>query len=410
MTDPRPHRAAVIGGGITGVSAALFLQRDGHDVTLFERDEFGTGSSMGNSGVISIAGCIPTAVPGIAGRVPKMLMDPYGPLSIRWPYLPKLLPWLISFVRNSREDRVRTNAAAKAALLDVSHAAYDTLIEQAGAEALISRRGVLKVYRDARSFAGAEFEIDVMRECGRQFSLVTEDEIRQLEPALSPVFSHGIYFDGNSSLRHPGRLVQRFAEAFRAGGGTVVKDSVTGFHGDNVVRTETGEHETDVIVIAAGSWSTKLVRQFGTRIMLDTERGYHIMLPHPETTLNGPVALADHSVFLSPMEHGLRLTTGVELGGNEAPPDFTRARRMVDHVAYAVKGFRTTEQSNWLGFRPSTPSGVPYLGALPGHPNVFLAAGGGHVGMTMGPVSGRIVADLVAGRDPGVDLSPYRIG
>ncbi|MEX2617921.1 MAG: FAD-binding oxidoreductase [Alphaproteobacteria bacterium] len=409
MTATGPRRVAVIGGGITGISAALFLQRDGHDVTVFERDEFGTGTSMGNSGVVSIAGCIPTSVPGIVGRVPKMLMDPYGPLSIRWGYLPKLLPWLIGFARNSREDRVRANARAKSALLEISHAAYDTLIEQADAESLISRRGVLKVFGSDASFAGAQFEMDVMRECGRKFTVLGADEIRQMEPALQPIFEHGIFYDDNSALRHPGRLVQRFAKCFVAGGGTVVKSSVTGFHGETVVRTDGGDHETDIIVIAAGSWSANLVRQFGSRIMLDTERGYHIMLPHPDRTLNRPVALADHSVFLSPMEHGLRLTTGVELGGNEAPPDFTRARRMVGHVSHAVKGFRTEEQSNWLGFRPSTPSGVPYLGALPKHPNVYLAAGGGHVGMTMGPVSGRIVADLVAGRDPGVDLTPYRI-
>jgi D-amino-acid dehydrogenase len=410
VTDTRPRRAAVIGGGITGISAALFLQRDGHDVTLFERDEFGTGTSMGNSGIISIGGCIPTSVPGIVARVPSMLMDPYGPLSIRWHYLPKLVPWLISFALNSREDRVRANARAKSALLDLSHAAYDTLIELADAESLVSRRGVLKVFRDDASFAKAGFEIDVMRECGRSFSILSADEIRQMEPALQPVFEHGIFYDGNSAIKHPGRLVQRFAETFVQGGGKVLKESVTGFRGDTAVRTESGEHATDIIVIAAGSWSGNLARQFGARPMLDAERGYHIMLPQPDPTLNRPVSLADHSIFLSPMEHGLRLTTGVELGGNEAPPDYTRVRRMASHVAYAVKGFRAEEQSVWLGFRPSTPNGVPYLGALPGHPNVFLAAGGGHVGMTMGPVSGRIVADLVAGRDPGVDLAPYRVG
>ena len=146
MTASDPRRVAVIGGGITGISAALFLQRDGHDVTVFERDEIGTGTSMGNSGVVSIAGCIPTSVPGIIGRVPKMLMDPYGPLSIRWGYLPKLLPWLISFAWNSSEDRVRANARAKSGLLEIAHPAYDTLIAQADAESIISRRGVLKVF------------------------------------------------------------------------------------------------------------------------------------------------------------------------------------------------------------------------------------------------------------------------
>lgn len=411
MSDTAPRRVAVIGGGITGVSAALFLQSDGHDVTIFEPDDFGTGTSMGNAGVISLGSCIPTAMPGIPGKVPKMLLDPYGPLSIRWRYLPKLTPWLISFLRNCTKDRARRNAMAKAALLDRANAAYDTLIGLTDAESLVGRRGMMKVYESEVDFEAARFEIELLQLTGRRYDVVSGDEIRQLEPGLAPIFAKGLFFDDNSGILNPGKLVARFAEHFVAGGGTVVTQRATDFTGGGPykVRTGGGDFDADIIVLAAGSWTARLANKLGARLLLDAERGYHVMLPHPETPLNRPIALTKHSVFLSPMEHGMRLTTGVELGGNEAPPDYTRARRMIGRVKSSVKGFREEEQSAWLGFRPSTPSGVPYIGALPGKPDVYVAAGGGHVGMTMGPISGRIVSDLVAGRDPNIELTPYRV-
>ena len=411
MSAVAPRRVAIVGGGITGVSAALFLQSDGHEVTIFEPGGFGTGTSMGNAGVISLASCIPTAMPGIPARVPKMLLDPYGPLAIRWGYLPKLTPWLIAFLRNCTKARARRNASAKAALLDRAHAAYDTLIRMADADPLVSRRGMLKVYESEAAFAAARFEIELLQHTGRRYDVVSGDEIRQLEPGLAPIFAKGLYFDDNSGILNPGRLVARFAETFVAGGGRVVTERATDFSGTRpyMVRTDSGEYAADIVVLAAGSWTARLARQLGARILLDAERGYHVMLPHPETPLNRPVALTRHSVFLSPMENGMRLTTGVELGGNEAPPDYTRARRMIARVKDSVNGYRDEEQSVWLGFRPSTPSGVPYIGAIQGHPNAYVAAGGGHVGMTMGPISGRIISDLVAGRDPDIDLTPYGV-
>ena len=411
MIDAKPRRIAVVGGGITGISAALFLQSDGHAITLFEPDAFGTGTSMGNAGVISLASCIPTAMPGIPARVPKMLLDPYGPLSIRWGYLPKLTPWLIAFLRNCTKGRARRNALAKSALLDRANAAYDTLIAMADAEELVNRRGMMKVYETDADFEAARFELELLQLTGRRYDVVSGDDIRQLEPGLAPIFSRGLFFDDNSGIVNPARLVVRFAETFVAKGGTVVSENVTNFqsHGPYMVTTDNGSYEVDAIVLAAGSWTARLAAKLGVRLMLDAERGYHVMLPHPETPLNRPIALTKHSVFLSPMEHGMRLTTGVEFGGNEAPPDYTRARRMIGRVAPSVKGFRAEEQSAWLGFRPSTPSGVPYIGTVPGQPDVYITAGGGHVGMTMGPISGRIISDLIAGRDPDIDLTPYRV-
>ena len=185
----QPRKVAVIGAGITGISAALFLQRDGHEVTVFEQSDPATGTSSGNAGVISLGGCVPLSVPGILGRVPKMLLDPYGPLSIRWGYLPKLTPWLIGFVRNSRIERVRANASAKAALLDHAQSAYDILLSATGTEDLVRRSGLLKIYESDETFAQAALDIELYRACNRRFDIINGNDILDLEPALKPVFT-----------------------------------------------------------------------------------------------------------------------------------------------------------------------------------------------------------------------------
>ena len=255
-----PSRLAVVGGGITGVASALFLQNDGHSVTLFEPDEFGTGTSMGNAGVISLASCIPTAMPGIPARVPKMLLDPYGPLSIRWGYLPKLTPWLLAFLRNCTKDRARGNALAKSALLDRAYAAYETLITMSDAGSLVNRRGMMKVYETEADFEAVSFELELLQLTGRRYDVVSGDEIQQLEPGLAPIFAKGLFFDDNSGIVNPGRLVARVAESYVANGGTVTKERVTDFagHGPYIVSTDAGTYEADAIVLAAGSWTARL--------------------------------------------------------------------------------------------------------------------------------------------------------
>jgi D-amino-acid dehydrogenase len=416
MTGERgsgPRRIGVIGGGITGISAAIFLRRDGHAVTLFDPGDPGTGTSSGNAGVISTGGIVPTATPYVLKRVPRMLLDPYGPLTIRWRYLPTIAPWLASLVLNGVPSRVEANARAKAALLDHAYDTYRVLTRETGTESHIKHTGLLTVFETDKGWRRAQWIFDLLRRCGRNFEVLSQDQIRQTEPGLSPIFRHAYLLPENGMILHPGKLVTELHVAFQRMGGAIVKRPVQRIERvDGVARrlvTDVGTDDFDSIVISAGAWSKQFLRQLGTRILLDAERGYHIMLPQPDPGLRRPVNVYEDTMFLSPMQHGLRLTTGVELAGTEAPPDYTRARRMVSRAARAVRNLDPREQSAWLGFRPSTPNSVPFLGRAPGHDNVFCAFGGGHIGMTLGPISGRITADLVAGRDPGVDLSPYAV-
>lgn len=409
-----PGRIGIVGGGITGISAAIFLRRDGHAVTLYDPGDPATGTSSGNAGVISSGGIVPTATPYVLKRVPKMLLDPYGPLSVRWRYLPKIAPWLFAMVMQGTPSRVEANARAKAALLDHAFDAYRDLTRETGTESFIRESGLLTVFETDRGWRNAQWILDLLRRCGRDFEVLSQDQIRQMEPGLAPIFRHAYMLPQNGMIMHPGKLVAELHEAFRRLGGTIETQPVRRIERvDGVARrlvTESGSEDFDDLVICAGAWSKEFMRQLGTDIIFDAERGYHIMLPQPDPGLRRPVNVYEDTMFLSPMQHGLRLTTGVELAGTEAPPDYTRARRMIGRAARAVSNLDPTEQSAWLGFRPSTPNSVPYLGRAPGHDNVYCAFGGGHIGMSLGPISGRITADLVAGREVSVDLSPYAFG
>ena len=412
-TKVSPRKAVVIGAGIAGISSALYLQRDGHWVTVLDPEPPGSMTSYGNAGLIATYATIPTATPDILMRVPKMLMDPSGPLSLRWSYLPHLAPWLLSLVRNSAPDRIRRNALVKSILLNRAWDDYKPLIASAKADELFYAGGMLRVFRTEDTFEAMKArELDLMDITGRQYELLGVDEIRQMEPGLEPVFQHAIFSTDTRNMRNPGRLTELFAADFIAKGGTIEQEAVTALSGSADgkwrIGTDRTEHNADIVVVAAGAWSTLIARMIGLRLLLDTERGYHVMLPPPTPGLNRSVHFGEEGFIVCPMEEGYRLSTGVELAGVDAPPDYRRIRRAVGQATSFIKGFDTIEKSIWMGRRPSTPDTVPILGAVPNRGGLYFATGGAHIGMTLGPTFGRIIADLVAGRDPGVDLSPYR--
>jgi D-amino-acid dehydrogenase len=410
----RPRTVAVIGAGIVGVSTALFLQRDGHAVTLIDREGPASGTSFGNAGGVVASSCAPLGMPGILKRVPGMLLNPHGPLSLRWAYLPRIAPWLLSRLRASRPDRVEAIADALAALNRRVVEAWRDLAGQAGIGDLLHPVGWLTVYETDRAFAEGAAGRDLMARRGLPFEILGADELRQLEPGLAPIFKHGSHMQECLFVANPGRAVKALAADFVDRGGRLLIEQVTGFApGGPPHRLRTGsgrEIEAEVVVLAAGAWSRGLARQLGARVALDTERGYHLMLPPAEPGLSRPTVHGEQHFVLCPMEHGTRMTCQVELGGLDAPPDFRRARALLATAQRMLPGLRTEEESAWMGYRPSLPDSLPVIGPAPGSSSAYLAFGHGHLGMTQGPVTGRIVADLVAGRDPGIDLSPYRPG
>lgn len=409
-----PKSVAVVGAGIVGVASALYLQRDGHRVTLIDRGEPGEGASFGNAGAVTRDSCVPLAMPGFLRKVPRMMLDPRGPLIVRWGYLPRLAPWLAGLVRASRPERVEAISKALTELCDRVEPAWLELARRCGTQDLLRPVGWLKVYSTDAGFAATRSERDLMARRGRSFEILGADELRQLEPNLAPLFRHGFFQSRANFLLNPGRMVKQLAAHFAAAGGTVRRAEVVGFDladGQRRVRLAGGgAEEAEAIVLTAGAWSRGLARRLGARVRLDTERGYHLMLPPAEPGLNRPTVWGEHYLVLSPMEHGIRLASGVEFAGLRAPADFARIRSLLPLARRMLPSLDTRERSAWMGFRPSMPDSLPVIGPSPRHRGVYFAFGHGHLGMGQGPATGRIVADLVAGRDPGLDLSPFRPG
>ena len=407
---PTPRNVVVVGAGIVGLSSALYLQRDGHNVTILDPREPGTATSFGNAGGIVVSSCVPLGTPGVLWQVPGMLLDPRSALSVRWRYMPRALPWLVDFVLSSRPSRVEEISGALTALNAGATDAWRDLMRDCASTDLIRQVGWLKVYESTSGFQKAAANRALERRRGHHIDELSVDELRQLEPGLAPIFKHASIDWECSFILEPIKVTTAMAMTFLARGGSIERESVSSLSRDPEgvrISSEEGTRVAETVLLAAGSWSRKFLKQLGVRPKLESERGYHLMLPTPERSVGRPVVNVERHFVLSPMQSGLRLASGEELAGLDAPPDFTRIKRLLPEAKRMLPGLQTEIVDSWLGRRPATPDSLPVIGAAPGLEGVVCAFGHGHLGMTQGPVTGRIVSDLVAGREPGLMLSPF---
>jgi D-amino-acid dehydrogenase len=415
MAASAARRVGVIGAGMVGVCAASWLQRDGHSVFLIEPGNPGEGASFGNAGCFNGSSVTPVAMPGVIRSVPCWLMDPLGPLALRWSYLPAILPYLIRFVRSATPQKVRAQAKALRPLVGPTLPLVRDLAREAGAEELIHQRGHLYVYRSAEALAKDAFAWALRRENGVVVDEFDGDELRQLEPALSRDYVRGLLVRENGHTENPLGLVTRLVEQFRRQGGAIVRARALGFRLDGrrliAIRTDAGELPADAAIVCAGAYSKPLAASLGDPLPLETERGYHLMIRDPEIMPSIPTADADGKFVATPMALGLRFAGTVELAGLAAPPDWRRARILLAQGKKMLPGllddYPDERLSMWMGHRPSLPDSLPALGPSRASPDVIYAFGHGHVGMTAAPMTGRIVADLVAGRPAPIDIAPF---
>jgi D-amino-acid dehydrogenase len=406
-----PSRIAVIGAGIVGMSTACFLQEDGHEVVVLDPRSPGEGCSLGNAGVLHFGLCAPLGTPEILAQIPVMLATPLSPVAIRWRYLPKLMPWLWHFAWASRPARIEEISIALRALLARAREAHETLIELAEARDLFRSSGWLFVYETERAFKRDARERMMFERRGVPFQLLNGEEIARMEPSLATIFRRGLLLPGDAHIRNPLRLSQRLAARFTAKGGEILsREILTITNGGRAWRLESeeGPVEAELVVLAAGAWSKGLAAKLGAPVPLDTERGYHVMLPDSGVNLGRPVLSGEGKFVATPMEHGLRLAGTLEFGGLAAPPNEGRTDVILRRARRMLPGLKEDGLVRWMGFRPSMPDSLPVIGRSPRFDSVLLAFGHGHLGLTLGPITGRLIADLVAGRDPGLDLTPFR--
>jgi D-amino-acid dehydrogenase len=418
MPQSRAKRVGVIGAGMVGVCAASWLQRDGHSVFLIEAGEPGHGASFGNAGCLNGSSVTPVSMPGTIRNVPRWLFDPLGPLSLRWSYLPAIAPWLVRFMRAGTPEKVHAQARALRPLVGPTLEALQPLVKAAGGEDLVHRLGHLYVYRSAESLAKDRFAWELRRENGVETDEFDADELRQLEPALSRDYVRGVLVRENGHISNPLGLVQRLLEHFLRSGGELVHARALGFRLDGrrlaAVQTDAGDLSATAAVVCAGAYSKPLAAALGDWVPLETERGYHLMIREPESIPRIPTADADGKFVATPMDTGLRFAGTVELAGLAAPPDWRRARILLTQGRKMLPGLAASHpeerMSVWMGHRPSLPDSLPVLGPSRASPDVFYAFGHGHVGMTAAPMTGKLVADLVTGRAPSIDIAPFAAG
>ncbi len=407
---PGPADVVVVGAGAVGLCCALYLQRAGFRVAIVDRASPGAGASGSNAGILSLGNVIPTATPGILASVPHMLVDPLSPLAIRWTYLPRVAPWLVRFALASRRARAEACSRALASLVVHASEAYEPFAPE-GPFGFRSTGGVLCGYQTDRAFARETYANELRQRGGIRFRLVDQAAIAELDSGLAGRFRHGTLIEGRLT-DDPRRFCEALAERFLTSGGELCQAEVTDLEvsarGVETLLTTAGPLAANAFVLAAGVWSGRLARKLGVAVPLDTERGYGVDLPEPNVTFRLPILSGEHHFALVPHADGsMRLAGTDELAGLGAPPNYARADRLIAAARTVFPELRTTGARRWIGFRPSMPDALPVIGPVPRVPNAYLAFGHGHLGLSLAGITGRLVGELVEGRAPSVDLTPF---
>ena len=408
------QRVVVIGGGIVGLSCGFFAKREGFDVTIVDPGVDEGRASFGNAGVLALCEQLPLATPKLMLQLPKMLLSSNSPLTIRWRYLPTLLPWLVRFALASSSGQVRRATQSLHAVMSGALDAHKEIATAARARNMLAQTGWIKAYEKApRRMASKERE--TLTSLGVGMRDLSAQELTDLAPGFQGVFEAATLYSDCYQVASPGKYISSITDACAAMGITFVRGKATDFcfEGGAVRGILTdgnpGRIDADQFVIAGGAWSRRLAARLGDDVPLDTERGYHFMLDVGDSTLlRTPLLWQEKSIVLSQMEDGLRMTSSVEFGGLEAPPRYDNIERTFASVQNTVPALaRTSVRSRWLGFRPSVPDSVPVIGRSAKHANCLLAFGHGHLGLTLGPVTGKLITSQLAGKPPAIDIGPF---
>ena len=402
-------KIGIVGVGIQGVSNALFLQKKGFDVTIFDRDEPGSpAASYGNAGHFSPYACVLMNRPDVLTDVPAMLLSSSGPLALKWNYVPKMIPWFIQFIRNCTTKKMMHTAKNMHQILNLALSAYDELFDDIDLNGLVEKKGILYIWND-QSLKSRELEIKVRNELGVDQQVVSPKEIHDLEPNIKPFYHGGVYYKYGRHARNPQKILLKLFDLFLKKGGKFLKKNVQDINFDKekpVIKTENQRYVFDKLVIACGAFSKKLTDNLGEKIPLDTERGYHVHFKNCDHLLTRPVIFSNRGFGITPMEQGLRVVGTVEFGGLKNPLSKARVKNLINNAKYMI-GDLPEHEDEWLGFRPTLPDFLPVMGPSKNYKNIFYCFGHHHLGWTLGPISGKIIAGMIAEENTNLDLSPY---
>ena len=400
----------VIGAGIQGICISLCLIKKGFKVTLIDRDDPGKDSaSYGNAGHFSPYASVPINRPDVLVDIPSMLLSSTGPLALKWNYVPKMFPWFLKFIKNCSRKNMMHTAKYMHQILDLALPAYDELFEEIDISGLVESKGIIYFWTN-KDLKSRELEINIRNELGIKQQLLTPHEIHDLEPHIKQIYHGGVLYPNARHTRNPKKILLKLFDFFLKEGGHFEKQNVQtiSFTSDNkpIIKTDLNFYTFDKLVVACGAFSKKLTDQVNEKIPLDTERGYHVHFKGHDHLLSRPVIFLNRGFGITPMEQGLRVVGTVEFGGLDNPPSKKRIQNLVNSAKYLFPELGKHEDE-WLGFRPTLPDFLPVIGPSKNHKNLFYSFGHHHLGWTLGAISGKIIAGLIAKENTNLDLSPY---
>ncbi len=401
-------KIGILGSGIQGVCNALFLQKKGYEITLFDRGEPGNSASYGNAGHFSPYASIPVNRPDLITDIPSMLLNSTGPLALKWNYVPKMIPWFLRFLMNCTSSKMMHTAKYMHQILDLSLSAYDELFDEINLDGLVINKGMLYLWND-KNLKSRDFEKKIRDKLGIKYQNVNKKEIHDLEPNLKPFYHEGVYYDYARHARNPKKILLKLFEKFLSKGGKFIKLDIQDINFDGekpILRSEAQRFIFDKLVIACGAFSKKLTDQLHEKIPLDTERGYHIHYKGYDNLLSRPIVYLNKAVAITPMEQGLRVVGTVEFGGLKNPLSKSRIKNLITNANNILNDLPDHEDE-WLGFRPTLPDYLPVIGPSKNYKNVYYSFGHHHLGWTLGAISGKIISKMISNENTNLNLEPY---
>jgi D-amino-acid dehydrogenase len=403
--------AIVLGAGIVGVSVALHLAKRGLAVTLVDRGEPGQGTSYGNAGIIEGNTLFPAAFPSSLSALVRIGLKRAPEASYHLTFLARVAPWLLAFRRNSSPDRLATFTHAMRPLFERAVIEHEALMEEANARRYLRHTGWLKLYRSDSSFAGTARERAVAAELGASVHVMDVEAAQALEPSLAPVFRHAVFWEDAASITNPLAVTRAYAARFASLGGVIVAGDARSLHRQGAkwrVETAQGPVDADAAVVTLGPWAPDLLAPLGINLPLAVKRGYHLHFKASGNAgLARPILDADNGYCITSMEQGIRLTTGAEFAHRDAAPTPVQFDRVLPAARSLFPLDKPVEDKPWLGARPCFADSRPVIGRAPGQAGLWLAYGHAHWGLTLGPATGRLIAEMVTGATPFCDPAPY---
>jgi D-amino-acid dehydrogenase len=401
----------VLGAGIVGTSVAVHLAKRGLAVALIDRAGAGEGTSYGNAGVIEGNTIFPPAFPANWGERLRVVFKRSPQANYHLSFLPKIAPWLLDFYAASQPPRLVETARLMRPLMARAVAEHEALSAEAGAERYFRRTGWLKIYRTDRGFAAQWRELELAKDLGIANVALELDGARALEPSLAPVFRHAVHWTGAVSVSNPLAVTRAYAKRFAALGGLGFTGDASSLHrvdGRWRLDTTAGPVDAGDVVVALGPWAPDLLDPLGVKLPLAVKRGYHRHFrPQGNAALSRPVLDAENGYCITPMEHGIRITSGAEFAPRDAPPTPVQFDRLLPRARGLFALGEAVEATPWMGARPCFADSRPVIGRAPGQRGLWLAYGHGHWGLTLGPATGRLIAEMMTGATPFCDPMPY---